>query len=48
MSVLAAIDAWEHAYMIDYGTKKPDYIAKILDSINWKVINERFSKIHPR
>ncbi|MFO7155669.1 MAG: Fe-Mn family superoxide dismutase [Pseudomonadota bacterium] len=48
MSVLAAIDAWEHAYMIDYGTKKPDYIAKVVGDLNWKVINERFSKINPR
>lgn len=46
MSVLCAIDAWEHAYMIDYGTKKPDYVGNVINSLNWKVINERFAKIH--
>lgn len=48
MSVLCAIDAWEHAYMIDYGTRKPDYTTKVIEQLNWNVINERFSKINPR
>ena len=42
-TVLVAIDAWEHAYMIDYGTKKPDYVANVMNALNWKAINERFS-----
>ena len=46
VSILCSIDAWEHAYMIDYGTKKPDYIATVLNALNWNVINERFSKIN--
>jgi len=46
MSILCAIDAWEHAYMIDYGTKKPDYISAVLAALNWKVINERFAHIN--
>ena len=41
-SVLVALDAWEHAYMIDYGTKKPDYVANVLNAINWKAVNERW------
>ena len=44
-TILCAIDAWEHAYMIDYGTKKPDYIAAVLNAINWRVVNERFDKV---
>lgn len=45
VSILASIDAWEHAYMIDYGTKKADYVANVLNALNWKVINQRFDKI---
>lgn len=45
VSVLAAIDAWEHAYMIDYGTKKADYITNVINALNWKVINERFDRV---
>ena len=40
--VLLAIDAWEHAYFLDYGTRKADYIASVIESINWKVVDERF------
>ena len=39
--VVVAIDCWEHAYFMDYGTKKPDYIAAVLASINWTTIGER-------
>ena len=45
VSVLCSIDAGEHAYMIDYGTKKPDYIANVMNALNWKVINERFDRV---
>jgi len=45
VSILCSIDAWEHAYMIDYGTKKPDYIANVMNALNWKVINERFDRV---
>ncbi len=45
VSILASIDAWEHAYMIDYGTKKPDYIANVMNALNWNVINERFARV---
>ncbi|MEK7146531.1 MAG: superoxide dismutase [Patescibacteria group bacterium] len=40
-----ALDCWEHAFMIDYGTKKPDYLAAFLQNVNWKIVNERFAKI---
>lgn len=40
-SILVAIDAWEHAYFMDYGTKKPDYLAGVLKHLNYQVIGER-------
>jgi Fe-Mn family superoxide dismutase len=41
--VLLAIDAWEHAYFLDYGTKKPDYLAGVLKHINWDKVGQRFA-----
>ena len=40
-STLIAIDAWEHAYFLDYGTKKPDYLAGVLKHINWATVDTR-------
>ena len=46
--ILIAIDAWEHAYFLDYGTKKPDYLAGTLKHLNWTAIGERFQRIPQR
>lgn len=40
-AVLIAIDAWEHAYFLDYGTAKADYLAGVLNHLNWKAIEKR-------
>ena len=42
-SILVAIDAWEHAYFMDYGTKKPDYLAGVLKHLNHAAIEQRLS-----
>jgi superoxide dismutase, Fe-Mn family len=39
--IILALDCWEHAYMIDYGTKKPDYLATFLKNVDWKVVSDR-------
>jgi len=39
--VILALDCWEHAYMIDYGTKKPDYLEAFLKNVDWKVVADR-------
>jgi Fe-Mn family superoxide dismutase len=39
--VLLAVDAWEHAYFLDYGTKKADYMAGVLKHINWNTVERR-------
>jgi superoxide dismutase, Fe-Mn family len=36
--ILVAVDCWEHAYFMDYGTKKPDYVAAVINSLNWATI----------
>jgi superoxide dismutase, Fe-Mn family len=43
--VVAAVDAWEHAYFADYQTKKADYVANALSGLNWDVLNARFAQL---
>ena len=41
--VMAAFDAWEHAYFFDYQTGKAKYVESILSGLNWNVLEQRFS-----
>ncbi|BCX16062.1 MAG: superoxide dismutase [Candidatus Parcubacteria bacterium] len=41
---LLNIDLFEHAYLIDYGTKKADYLQAFLEAVDWQVIEKRFSE----
>lgn len=38
------MDVFEHAYMIDYGLKRADYIEAFFKVIDWKTVIERFEK----
>ncbi|MCP8719033.1 MAG: Fe-Mn family superoxide dismutase [Asgard group archaeon] len=40
---LIAIDAWEHAYYLQYQNVKLDYFKAIWNVINWAGAEERFS-----
>lgn len=40
--IILAFDGWEHAYFIDYATKKADYVAMLERAIHWGVANQRF------
>lgn len=40
-NILLVMDMWEHAYMVEYGLKKADYIAAFINAINWNVVEER-------
>jgi len=42
---LMALDCWEHAFMIDYGIVKPDYLNAFLKNLDWKVLSERFAAL---
>ena len=35
------LDVWEHAFMIDYGLKRADYITAFFKNINWKAAEGR-------
>jgi Fe-Mn family superoxide dismutase len=38
---LLILDVFEHAFMIDYGLKRPDYIAAFFKNINWAAVDGR-------
>jgi len=40
--LLLGIDAWEHAYYLQYGNKKADYFKAIFNVLNWGAAEERF------
>ncbi|MBA4373443.1 MAG: superoxide dismutase [Thermodesulfovibrio sp.] len=35
------MDVFEHAFMIDYGLKRPDYIASFFKNIDWAAVESR-------
>ena len=41
---LLNIDVFEHAFMLDYGTKRADYIAAFMDAVDWKEVEKRFKE----
>lgn len=40
--IMMALDAWEHAYFLDYQTKKEEYVSNLLSGIDWGVVKRRF------
>ena len=40
---LLVLDVFEHAFMIDYGLKRADYIAGFFKNVNWKVVGDRLT-----
>lgn len=43
--LLVALDVYEHAYYLDYQTKRADYINAFFENLNWAVIEEWFNKL---
>ncbi len=41
---LLVLDVFEHAYMIDYGLKKADYIEAFFRNLDWRVVANRLSR----
>jgi Fe-Mn family superoxide dismutase len=42
---ILVMDVYEHAYMIDYGVKRPPYIDAFIKSIDWQVVNDRLANL---
>ena len=38
------VDTYEHAYMIDFGINRAEYLKVLWDNINWAVVEERIEK----
>ena len=43
--ILVALDCWEHAFFIDYGSKKADYVGAFLKNVNWNEVNRRLERL---
>lgn len=41
--VLIVLDSWEHAFMVDYGIKRPDYLSVFVENIKWSEVSKRFA-----
>ncbi len=41
---LVVLDTYEHAYVIDYGVKRPPYIDAFLKNLSWEPVAERLGK----
>lgn len=39
---LLILDVFEHAFMIDYGLKRADYIASFFKNLKWEAVEARF------
>ncbi len=43
--ILLALDCWEHAFFIDFGVKKADYLGAFLQNVNWSEVNRRLAAL---
>jgi Fe-Mn family superoxide dismutase len=44
-TILLIMDVFEHAFMLDYGVKRADYIEAFCKAIDWKVVSDRFHNV---
>lgn len=45
-SPLLVLDVYEHAYFIDYGTARKEYLNAFMRNIDWDVVNRRVEKLN--
>lgn len=41
-TLLMIMDVFEHAFMLDYGLKRPDYIEAFFKALDWSAVSARF------
>ncbi len=42
---LLGLDVWEHAYYLDYQTRRADYVTAFYNVIDWDAVSKRFNAI---
>jgi Fe-Mn family superoxide dismutase len=42
---IIGLDVYEHAYYLDFGTRRADYIDAFLANLNWNAIGTRFAQL---
>jgi len=45
---LLVIDAWEHAYYLQYQNRRADYVENIWKIVDWRAVQTRFEGAHGR
>ncbi|MDA8089585.1 MAG: hypothetical protein M0Z61_05120 [Nitrospiraceae bacterium] len=41
--LMLTMDVWEHAFMLDYGLNRKDYIETFFRNINWETVEQRLA-----
>lgn len=41
---LLVMDVFEHAFVLDYGLKRADYISAFWNAIDWSIVEKRFAR----
>lgn len=42
---LLVMDVFEHAFVLDYGVKRADYIAAFWKAVDWKCVTDRYDSV---
>ena len=42
LNPILTFDVWEHAYYLDYQNRRPEYLHRLWDIVDWSVIESRY------
>lgn len=42
---ILVMDVFEHAFVLDYGVKRADYVEAFWEGIDWKVVTDRYERV---